>query len=126
MSSSAVSYLDYLQSTVEGLHELPCGDHIDANERLIFELICAGWSKGHPLSVNDVIRKVEFGSQTTLHKRLKRLFERELLLVHFEGTNRRTKYLYPSEKGKACIEWFSAKFAAAKAAQPHHGVQAAN
>jgi len=108
------AYLRFLQliSTLEalpGLHELA------ANEKALFDSILLHWSKGHPLTVRLAIGQDFLGSPATLHKRLKRLIAKDLILTRYEGGDKRTKYLEPSKKGLAYIEWLDSKMSSAQA-----------
>ena len=108
------AYLRFLQliNTLEalpGLHELA------ANEKALFDSILLHWSKGDPLTVRLAIGQDYLGSPATLHKRLKRLIAKDLILTRYEGGDKRTKYLEPSEKGLAYIEWLDNKMSTAHA-----------
>lgn len=108
------AYLRFLQliNTLEalpGLHELA------ANEKALFDSILLHWSKGDPLTVRLAIGQDFLGSPATLHKRLKRLIAKDLILTRYEGGDKRTKYLEPSEKGLAYIEWLDNNMSTAQA-----------
>jgi hypothetical protein len=108
------AYLRFLQliNTLEalpGLHELA------ANEKALFDSILLYWSRGKPLTVRLAIGQDYLGSPATLHKRLKRLIAKDLILTRYEGGDKRTKYLEPSEKGLAYVEWLDKKMLTAHA-----------
>lgn len=104
------AYIRFLQliSAVEGL---PWLANIDPHEKALFDVLCLHWSQGQPLNVFDAINQTHLGSSSTLHKRLKRLIAKELIVVQYCENNRRTKHLTPSDKGLACIDWLSAQLA---------------
>ena len=100
------TYLRFLQliSAVDGL---PWLLEIDPHERALFDVLCLHWSQGQPLTVFNAIHQTQLGSSSTLHKRLKRLIAKDLILARCSEGNRRTKHLVPSDKGLACIQWLS-------------------
>ena len=61
------------------------------------------------MTVREAISQASLGSPATLHKRLKRLIAKQLILAAHEGQDKRAKYLVPSEKGQAYIDWLSSK-----------------
>ena len=51
------------------------------------------------MTVREAIGRAELGSPATLHKRLVRLRQAELIAVEFIAGDRRSKLLVPTEKG---------------------------
>jgi DNA-binding MarR family transcriptional regulator len=102
------AYLRFLQ-LVTVVEAMPGLGDFDANEKALFDSICLGWSQGKAMTVREAIGQTSLGSPATLHKRLKRLIAKELIVAAHEGQDRRTKYLVPSEKGLVYIEWLSSK-----------------
>jgi DNA-binding MarR family transcriptional regulator len=98
------AYLRFLQllSTVEKSHDI---QDFEPNERALFDSLCLCWSQGKPLTVREAIGQTPMGSPATLHKRLQRLIDKSMIETHTKEGDRRTKYLHPSEKGLAYIEW---------------------
>ncbi|MGV0960245.1 MAG: hypothetical protein ACOYB1_10450 [Limnohabitans sp.] len=109
-SPSKSAYLRFLQliSAVDGL---PWLADVDAHERALFDVLCLHWSQGQPLTVFNAIHQAQLGSSSTLHKRLKRLIAKDLIVARYGENNRRTKHLMPSDKGLACIHWLSTQLA---------------
>lgn len=104
ISSSKSAYLRFLKliCTVEGPPSL---DEIDANDKALFESICLCWSEDKVMTVRDAISQVKLGSPATLHKRLHRLIANGLVVAKHIGSDKRTKYIIPSEKGEVYLEW---------------------
>lgn len=88
---------------------------VDANEKALFDALALRWSQGQPLTVREAISQAHLGSPATLHKRLKRLIAKDLVVACHEGADRRTKFLQPSNKGMVYIEWLSTQLAAVQA-----------
>lgn len=109
------AYLRFLQ-LVSAVEAMPGLEDFDANEKALFDTLSLAWSKGAPLTVRGAINQENLGSPATLHKRLKRLIAKELIVAGFEDQDRRTKYLRPSEKGLAYIEWLSSQMTTVQAA----------
>ena len=102
------AYLRFLQ-LVAAVDEMSGLDDFDANEKALFDSLCLRWSQGQAMTVREAISQTSLGSAATLHKRLKRLIAKELIVATHEGQDKRTKYLAPSEKGQAYIDWLSSK-----------------
>ena len=71
---------------------------MDANERAILDAVALCWYEGQPMTVREAIALDHLGSPATLHKRITRLREKELLIAFNQEGDRRAKYLIPSEK----------------------------
>ena len=113
-SSFAGVYLRFLQLTAT-LEVLPGLQDFDADEKALFDVIVLQWAQCNPLTVRMAIGQKLLGSPATLHRRLKRLIAKDLVLAHNQGANKRAKYLEPSKKGLAYIEWLSSNIASAYA-----------
>ena len=113
-SSFASVYLRFLQ-LVATSKALPGLQDFDANEKALFDVVVLHWAQGNPLTVRMAIGQELLGSPATLHRRLKRLIAKDMVLTRNQGTDRRTKYLEPSKKGLAYIEWLSGNIASAYA-----------
>lgn len=92
------AYMRFLQlaAAIEGM---PGADSFGANERALFDAIVLAWSDQHPLSVRQAIALDALGSPATLHKRINRLRQLELVCDRSEPNDRRTKRLMPTAKG---------------------------
>ena len=71
---------------------------MDANERALLDVLALCWYEGQPMTVREAIALDHLGSPATLHKRITRLRQKELLIVFNQEGDRRAKYLIPSEK----------------------------
>jgi hypothetical protein len=109
------AYLRFLQ-LVTTIDALPGLQDFDANERALFDTVVLHWSQGNPLSIRAAIGQETLGSPATLHKRLQRLIAKELLITQHQGTDKRTKFLAPSDKGLVYIEWLSTQMTAVQTA----------
>jgi hypothetical protein len=90
------AYLRFLQFAA-AVELLPGMDSFDPNEKALFEEIMLAWSKN--ATVRQAIGIERLGSPATLHKRVTRLRQMELLEAASMGTDRRTKFLVPTRKG---------------------------
>ncbi len=80
---------------------LPGMEDFGVNEKALFDEILLAWSLQQPVSVREAIHIERLGSPATLHKRLARLRVMGLVKAEGEKTDRRVKYLSPTEKGLA-------------------------
>lgn len=71
---------------------------MDANERAMLDAVALCWYEGNPMTVREAIALDHLGSPATLHKRITRLRQKELLIAFNQEGDRRAKYLIPSEK----------------------------
>ena len=92
------AYLRFLE-LASAVEALPGMDFFDPNHKALFEAILLSWSKGQPMTVREAIGRAELGSPATLHKRLVRLRQADLVSVEFIEGDRRSKLLVPTEKG---------------------------
>ena len=99
------AYLRFLELAA-AVEALPGMDFFDPNHKALFEAILLSWSRGRALTVREAIHRSELGSPATLHKRLVRLREAELVTVQGIEGDRRTKLLVPTEKGLDYVSRF--------------------
>ena len=116
LDSAAQAYLHFLQLS-SGFVQMPALEGFDANHKALFESVALSWFLGKPLTVRDTIEQSALGSPATLHKRLHRLIGQKLLTAQGFGTDRRTKFVQPTDKGLAFIEWLGQLQATAAAHQ---------
>ena len=96
-SPLAETYLRFLQLT-RTIQALPDGLVMDANESALLEAIVVRWYEEDPMTVREAINLTTFGSPATLHKRISRLREKDLLSnFNIEG-DKRAKYLVPTSR----------------------------
>lgn len=104
------AYLRFLELT-SAVEALPGMDFFDPNHKALFEAILLSWSQGHAMTVREAIGRAELGSPATLHKRLVRLRQAELVAVEFIAGDRRSKLLVPTEKGLDYVSKFGSQLA---------------
>lgn len=96
-SPLANAYLRFLQ-LARAVEALPDGQSMDANESTLLEAVVLRWHAGQPMTVREAISLSDLGSPATLHKRITRLRQKELLSAHSEQGDRRAKYLVPTQQ----------------------------
>ena len=99
-SSFAGAYLRFLQ-LAKLAQSLPNVTSIDANETALLEAVTLQWFEKNAMTVREAINLAHLGSPATLHKRITRLRQKELLEALHLSDDKRAKYLMPSEKALA-------------------------
>ena len=96
-SPFATAYLQFLQLT-RVVKALPEGMEMDANESVLLQAVALRWYENQPMTVREAIGLAELGSPATLHKRITRLREKDMLSnLNLEG-DRRAKFLIPTQR----------------------------
>ncbi len=96
-SPFASAYLRFLQ-LARVIQALPDGMEMDANESALLEAVVLRWYENSPMTVREAIGLTALGSPATLHKRITRLRQKEMLnTLNLEG-DRRAKFLIPTER----------------------------
>jgi len=96
-SPFASAYLRFLQ-LAKAIQALPDGEEMDANEVALLESVVLCWYENKPMTVREAIGLAELGSPATLHKRITRLREKDMLsTLNLEG-DRRAKFLIPTQR----------------------------
>ena len=99
-------YLHYLRTLSAQDHpELALG--LSPQDRAFFEAIVVRWHHGSPLTVTQAVNLKELGSTVTLHKRLKILFDQEVIVFKQKDDNMKRKYICPSPKSVLYLERLS-------------------
>ena len=96
-SPLASAYLRFLQ-LARVVQALPEGMEMDANERALLEAVMLRWHENSPMTVREAIGLNQLGSPATLHKRITRLREKEMLSTFNQEGDRRAKFLVPTER----------------------------
>ena len=93
MANSHSVYLRFLNLT-----QTITGDFegVDLTALRLLETIAVTHTQGKPLTVTDAMALSAIASPATLHRKLDALREAGLIDQVFEGSNRRTKYLSPT------------------------------
>ncbi|WP_416546120.1 hypothetical protein ACHEXK_10995 [Limnohabitans sp. DCL3] len=96
-SPFAAAYLRFLQ-LAQVIQALPDGMEMDANEKALLQAVVLRWYENQPMTVREAIALADLGSPATLHKRVTRLREKEMLnTLNLEG-DRRAKFLIPTQR----------------------------
>jgi len=102
-SPFASAYLRFLQ-LAKVIQALPDGMEMDANEQALLQAVVLRWHENSPMTVREAIALADLGSPATLHKRVTRLREKEMLgTLNLEG-DRRAKFLIPTQR---TLDYFS-------------------
>lgn len=99
----AAAYLRFLQ-LARVVQALPEGAEMDANESALLEAVVLRWYEQKPMTVREAIGLAQLGSPATLHKRITRLRDKDLLDTMNQDGDRRAKFLIPTAR---TLEYFS-------------------
>ena len=113
--STASVYLRFLQ-LAKAIQQLPDAQQIDANEKALLEEVALRWFENRTMTVREAIALAHLGSPATLHKRITRLRQKDLLMTFNQPEDKRAKYLIPTEKTIAMFGDFGKKMGAVIAA----------
>ena len=111
------AYLRFLQ-LAKAIQSLPDAPLLDANENALLEAIALRWFENKPMTVREAIGISQLGSPATLHKRITRLRNRDLVQTFNQPDDKRAKYLIPTDKSIAMFKDFGKKMNAAILATP--------
>jgi hypothetical protein len=93
----ASAYLRFLQLT-RVIQALPDGQGMDANESALLQSVVLRWYEDQPMTVREAIGLADLGSPATLHKRITRLREKDMLSTLNQEGDRRAKFLIPTQR----------------------------
>ena len=82
----------------KSVQQLPDAPQLDANERALLEEIALRWFENRVMTVREAIGLSQLGSPATLHKRITRLRQKDLLKTFNQPEDKRAKYLIPTDK----------------------------
>ena len=102
------AYLRFLQ-LAKAIQSLPDAPLLDANENALLEAIALRWFENKPMTVREAIGISQLGSPATLHKRITRLRNRDLVQTFNQPDDKRAKYLIPTDKSIAMFKDFGKK-----------------
>ena len=111
------AYLRFLQ-LAKAIQSLPDAPLLDANENALLEAIALRWFENKPMTVREAIGISQLGSPATLHKRITRLRNRDLVQTFNQPDDKRAKYLIPTDKSIAMFKDFGKKMNATISATP--------
>ena len=89
-------YLNFLNL----IHALDGGEHaphMDLDAKKLLEVIAVHYAQGSSLTVTDAMAMNSIASPATIHRKLDQLRELGMIDTVFEGKNRRTKFLIPTQ-----------------------------
>jgi hypothetical protein len=111
-SATAIAYMRFLQlaRSVQQLHD---GPQLDANEKALLEEIALSWFENRVMTVREAIGLAHLGSPATLHKRITRLRQKDLLKTFNQPEDKRAKYLSPTDQTIAMFGDFGKKMSSA-------------
>ena len=96
-SPLANAYFRFLQ-LARAVETLPDAVLMDANESALLEAVVLRWHEGQPMTVREAINVATLGSPATLHKRITRLRNKDMLATYSEPGDRRAKFLVPTQQ----------------------------
>ncbi len=96
-SPLASAYFRFLQ-LARAVEALPDGTPMDANESALLEAVVLRWHEGQAMTVREAINLAELGSPATLHKRITRLRNKDMLATYSDPGDRRAKFLIPTQQ----------------------------
>ena len=111
-SAQSNPYLRFLQ-LAKAIQNLPDAPLLDANENALLEAIALRWYEQKPMTVREAIALSELGSPPTLHKRITRLRDRDLVKTFSQADDKRAKFLIPTEKSLAMFNDYGKKMSSA-------------
>lgn len=77
---------------------------MDLDAKKLLEVIAVKHESGKPLTVTDAMALSHVASPATIHRKLDQLRELGMIDTVFEGKNRRTKYLVPTQ---SAVDYFA-------------------
>ena len=87
----------------------------DINAQLLLMRVAMAHDKKQPLNVTQAMNLKSIGSPAMLHRKINDLLKLNMVELVFEGSNRRTKYLLPTQQALDILDQMAN--AAAKAYQ---------
>ena len=111
-SNKGNPYLRFLQLS-KAIQNLPDAPLLDANENALLEAIALRWFEQKPMTVREAIGLSNLGSPATLHKRITRLRNRDLVQTFSQTDDKRAKFLIPTEKSLGMFNDYGKKMNAA-------------
>lgn len=79
-------------------------DEIDLCAQRLLEVIALRAASGVPMSVTQAMELKALASPATIHRKLRALMDRNLIVQQFEAGNRRTRYLVPTKTAEKHFE----------------------
>jgi Fe2+ or Zn2+ uptake regulation protein len=82
------------------IHAIDGGEHapaMDLDAKKLLEVIAVHHAQEKPLTVTDAMAMNSIASPATIHRKLDQLRELGMIDTVFQGKNRRTKFLVPTQ-----------------------------
>ena len=79
---------------IEGREDVP---PMDLDAKKLLEVIAVRYEHKQPLTVTEAMALAHIASPATIHRKLDQLREMGMVTSTFDGNNRRTKYLVPTD-----------------------------
>jgi len=117
-TATANAYLRFLQ-LAKSIQQLPDAPLLDANEKALLEDVALRWFENQPMTVREAIGLAHLGSPATLHKRITRLRQKQMLMTFNQPEDKRAKYLIPTEKTISLFGDFGKKMNSAISVASH-------
>ena len=89
-------YLRFL-NLVHALEGGSTAPTMDLDAKKLLEVIFVRYANDKPMTVTDAMALSHIASPATIHRKLDQLREMGMIDTEFEGKNRRTKYLVPTQ-----------------------------
>ena len=96
-SATANAYMRFLQ-LARAVQQLPDAPQLDANEKALLEEIVLRWYENRVMTVREAIGLTHLGSPATLHKRITRLRQKDLLKTLTNPTTNAPSTSFPQTK----------------------------
>lgn len=103
MKSAFIRFL----SLKEALTGHQVDEELDLVIQRLLEVIAVKHSKGEPINVSEAMQLNGIASPATIHRKMDALIINGYVTLEFEGKNRRTKYITPTEKTGAYFDHLS-------------------
>lgn len=117
-TATANAYLRFLQ-LAKSIQQMPDAPLLDANEKALLEEVALRWFENQPMTVREAIGLAHLGSPATLHKRITRLRQKQMLMTFNQPEDKRAKYLIPTEKTISLFGDFGKKMNSAISVASH-------
>ena len=102
MNSKQV-YMRFL-SILHALENQEAVSAMDLDAKKLLEVIAVRHEQKKALTVTDAMALTSIASPATIHRKLDQLREMGMIETVFEGHNRRTKYLIPTDAAQSYFE----------------------
>ena len=90
-----------LMHDIEHTGQLP---ELDLDAKQLLEVIAVKHNQGGTITVTDAMGMQHIASPATIHRKLDQLRISGMIETNYEGSNRRTKYITPTEQA---LKYFS-------------------